>query len=631
MPYAKWDAVNNAIKGIKPKVTLAQANMIARWADKIEAEADVESPWAVAISQFKKTYVVRDGKWVKRTASEMAEITEALTKKVGTRTHARADFLVVEDPDKTTTWHLPVKVKGKANHRLMGGAWAALFDPEGFRGRPYAGPKKTEAKRKLKSLYKAEAMEFPEAEKEQRPLLKEMYDQDSGEWKEPPVFVPFGAITFEDVKQAEVADEYKAGVQKLVYSFGRLFENIMYARDPETMADLPMEDKLDKVRGLVDELATEIESLSPVAESTEAEPLSPDALALFTAAVTGEPLDLGETSEEEPVVEAETEVFTEFFAESEPVAGSFSESAMGHAIELVEVEEGRTEYDGGPLKLHMALIEPGWGNSRDNNYYPRKMLERDAKVFEGRKMYATDHRRDEKNVLTEVADITKVPVGFTETGAPIALVGIHNPAFAQDVWNRHLLGLEGGPGLKNLHCSILGNGEKREGFEQGGRKGNWIEAIKEGSADFVTQAGAGGRALALAESNGGERVTDEKKLEQEPTEADVKELGPAVPATIREKEDAFSAEDAAAIIDEATLPDSAKAQLKERAYSDADEVNAGVEGMRDLVEALTGSGQVSGLGPGAARSQRVTEEELAEKQNETLRRYGIEIPEVSNA
>ena len=36
MPYASMDEVNPAIKGIDPPVTLAQANIIAEWADKIE-------------------------------------------------------------------------------------------------------------------------------------------------------------------------------------------------------------------------------------------------------------------------------------------------------------------------------------------------------------------------------------------------------------------------------------------------------------------------------------------------------------------------------------------------------------------------------------------------------------------
>jgi len=71
------------------------------------------------------------------------------------------DFLVVEDPEKPSTWHLPVKVKGKLDRRLMGAAWAALMHPRGYRGRKYEGPQKEEAIRKLKALYKSIGEEPP--------------------------------------------------------------------------------------------------------------------------------------------------------------------------------------------------------------------------------------------------------------------------------------------------------------------------------------------------------------------------------------------------------------------------------------------------------------------------------------
>ncbi len=71
-------------------------------------------------------------------------------------------YLVVEDPQKVTTWHLPVKsAGGKPDHALMGAAWAALTSPGGHRGNKYEGPGKQEAISKLRSLYKAEKMPIP--------------------------------------------------------------------------------------------------------------------------------------------------------------------------------------------------------------------------------------------------------------------------------------------------------------------------------------------------------------------------------------------------------------------------------------------------------------------------------------
>ena len=75
MPYTSMEGANPAIRGIKPPVTLAQANIIAEWADKIETADDdgARSPWAVAIAQFKKLYQVQAGKWVKKKKADAAK------------------------------------------------------------------------------------------------------------------------------------------------------------------------------------------------------------------------------------------------------------------------------------------------------------------------------------------------------------------------------------------------------------------------------------------------------------------------------------------------------------------------------------------------------------------------------
>ena len=70
-----------------------------------------------------------------------------------------SDYLVVEDAKDPSKWHLPVKENGKPNHRLMGGAWAALHS--GYRGSKYSGPGKDSAIAKLKRLYKAEGLPLP--------------------------------------------------------------------------------------------------------------------------------------------------------------------------------------------------------------------------------------------------------------------------------------------------------------------------------------------------------------------------------------------------------------------------------------------------------------------------------------
>ena len=110
----------------------------------------------------------RDGKqgmagcvsmWDKAQEGKAADM-KAVTKKEADGEHPASHYLVVEDPEKPTTWHLRVKgTDGRPDHRLMGAAWAALHG--GYRGNRYEGPGKEEAIRKLRALYEREDMEPP--------------------------------------------------------------------------------------------------------------------------------------------------------------------------------------------------------------------------------------------------------------------------------------------------------------------------------------------------------------------------------------------------------------------------------------------------------------------------------------
>lgn len=70
-----------------------------------------------------------------------------------------SDYLIVEDREMSSKWHLQVMEDGTPNHRLMGAAWAALHG--GFRGNKYEGPNKEQAITKLKRLYASEKMNPP--------------------------------------------------------------------------------------------------------------------------------------------------------------------------------------------------------------------------------------------------------------------------------------------------------------------------------------------------------------------------------------------------------------------------------------------------------------------------------------
>ena len=204
-----------------------------------------------------------------------------------------------------------------------------------------------------------------------------------------------------------------------------------------------------------------------------------------------EPEPEAEDPEKEPEAEPETEEAET--AEVETVDVNLSETGGdGTVIGLAEGEggAGAVNADRGPLKLWIRVIKPGWGNKKDNNYYPPEVVKRDAQVFEGAKMFVTDHRAEEKNARTEVAVIERSPAFFAEDGSLVALASIWDPAFAEATRNRARAGQ-----LGTLRCSILAKGQVKPGFEQDGRKGSLVEAIRgdpKPDVDWVTRDGAGG-------------------------------------------------------------------------------------------------------------------------------------------
>jgi len=415
---------------------------------------------------------------------ELNKIAEATTKTVSGRTHDRGDFLVVGDADEPTTWALPVKVRGKPDHRLMGGAWAALH--QGYRGNKYEGPGKQAALAKLKALYKAEDMPIPV----------------SGEQSEA------------DAEAVVTPQQVKAVLKYL------------WAR-------------------VVDEEEEEAPS-KPAVPERGAE-------------------------------EAETE--TAEMAEVE-----LSESASGQIVGLAEEDIADRPGPRSPLAVNIRVMRPGWGNAKDNHYYPAETIVRDIHVFEGLKMYTTDHKADEKKEPTEVAVVEKCPSYFEEDGSAVARVIIFDPAFAEKTRNRAVADK-----LHTLECSIVGTGKVRNG-EVDGRKGKIVEAITVGQGiDWVTRGGAGGRALNLAESedqsnSGGDSDMAEEHKEKEQVEESQTEE--QVTEVVLLSETAV-----AAILDEATLPDAAKTRLKAAEYENEEAVKGAVSAEVKYLQEITGAGK----------------------------------------
>lgn len=422
---------------------------------------------------------------------------EAKTKTVDGKARSAGDFLIVEDPDSPSTWHLPVKVNGKPDHRLMGGAWAALHG--GYRGNKYEGPGKAAAIAKLKALYKSEDMP-----------------------------VPVGEFDFTEAVSATAIRQ--------VLSF--LLEQMQ--EDTEEMAEAEL-----------------------------------------------------------------------------------AESASGAALQLAEALPA-ADGNRAPLLLNVALIRPGWGNKSDNHYYPPEMLRRDAKVFEGVKMYTTDHREGEKSVRTEVSQVQEI-IGFTDDGAPIAKVAIHDPDFAEATRNRARLN-----NLASLECSILARGNVKPGRIDG-RKANVVEAITSArSVDWVTRGGAGGHALNLAETDGGNDMSDNEQQEQE--KVPVKETQETVLSEAgqetREAPKPLESDAVLSFLKASSLPEAAQKRLAEAEYEDGAEVEAAITAEVEYLKTITGSGKPFGQGGGQGPEQtRISEADMQKRFDDIDRQYGLYVAE----
>jgi hypothetical protein len=306
-----------------------------------------------------------------------------------------------------------------------------------------------------------------------------------------------------------------------------------------------------------------------------------------------------EPDEGEPEMEEEAEVETD-------ASESLTESLTG-AIQIAEADDPKSPRD--PLAIKMRLIKAGPGNPHDNHYYPGQVLRRDAYVFEGVKMYTTDHNETDRSERTEVAKIRKI-IDYEEDGSPIADVMIFDPMFAEKTRNRAKAGE-----LDSLECSILAKGIAKEA-DIDGQTYNVVESIESAQAvDFVTRAGAGGQALSIAESA-------DPPPEPEQLELPEAEPEPAKPESMLEKARVLS------VLRETNLPKPSQERLADSEYQTDAALAEAIAKEKDFIKSVTGSGQPLGGGQTAPTNQEpLTEEqrlkEDAEWWGETRKKHGL--------
>jgi len=555
MPYKSIEDIPNGLKGIKPPITLEQANEIAAQADAIP-ESEGVSPWGAAINSFKRRYVVRDGKWIKRTeeadvADEQEPVAEAATYKAAAMRLARDMETLLADRSVPAALRKEIGDVRTALRRT----WADLEAEGNGRERP------------VKREEPEDEEDEGEMEEGNNPLLERTFVTVAGH-KRVSLADCVRAYEASLAPMAEAKPELEPAIitqdapppqptpdkaREWATQLGALLAEVTsYLREQALMpgeGDAPTDapdigSETVSMTGVIGETNAPAESVTTTATKDPTETAVP--------AAVSEAIEYEDSSEQE-VTLRETAI---------------TEDASGHVIELVEAMP--TAWDGqGPLKLRTVLIEAGPGNARDRHYYPAEMLQRCASLFEGKKMYATDHKDSEKSVRTEVADILKCPAGYTERGGIIAEVGIFDPDFARKAWNRAQMGT-----LQNLAVSIVGAGKTRRGVVDG-QSYDVVTDITEGAADWVTAAGAGGRALAIAET--------------------------AQPSAPEEETTHMLEKDKVAEILKARsgVTEAMAARLGEREYKSAEAVEAAVVAELDYIAEAAGAGKPTGLAESA--------------------------------
>jgi hypothetical protein len=300
--------------------------------------------------------------------------------------------------------------------------------------------------------------------------------------------------------------------------------------------------------------------------------------------------------------------------EAEPAEVSeaaFAESSVGHVLSLAESAMPPTERIV-PLHLDVVLIQPGWGNARDNHYYNADILRRDAEIFKGVKMYESDHRAAEKSTRTWVSTVTDI-AGFTDDGAPIARVSVHSRDFAE-----RLLALNADGLLDKMECSILASGKARKG-KVNGRQGHIVESITAAeSVDWITRAGAGGRALSISESQEGAMPETETEQNEDIQESTFQEEAPdPTPGSL-------PTERVRELVEATTLPEAARTRLLAAEYAEEASLQEAIQAEVTYIKELTRSGQPFGQGRSTVtQPEPATEETRLAKFNEIMRSVGI--------
>jgi len=444
-------------------------------------------------------------------------------------------------------------------------------------------------------------------------------------------YIPSNVVTFADMQKVQQATDIAEGIKKTNWQFCQMIDNILW--NPS------IEDKPAALYSLVYEYSSLLPqdmqvSMSATSEAATIKASVKSALKSLNALLEDRTLPKTVVSQVKALKETFKKTWADLEAEAgeelpdveesqesqdaldTPLAEKVVESFQGLVTAIIN--EAAPEPSG--VNLEVALIKPGWGNTRDNHFYPADLLSNAGMMekFVGAKMYETDHRPGEKSTRTWVSTVTGIK-GVTSEGAPVATVVVHDPNFASRIINLDAQGL-----LSKMECSILADAiAERKPYEESGRKGKKIlEITNVESVDWVTRAGAGGHALRVAEGEGGTQALEETTPTPEPdveptqvTETQTQEGGTTMPLPVEKVKE---------VLGTSRLPQVSQERLAEASYEDEAALEAAITAEVEYLKVVTSSGKPFSVGETASQEpERLSEADISSNLDKIDQAFGI--------
>lgn len=181
-----------------------------------------------AIEETTEEVILEDG----QTAVIEDSVIRAVTKTEGGCAHPPSHYLVAEDSQHPTTWHMLVKnCSGSYDRGHASAAYAALTS--NHRGHAYAGPNKSGALSKLHSIYNSQGWQWPSENKaELRSVIEEVIEEMQTPIEAHPLDAAIAELKakYDEIKSsASTEDDKLRAIQEPFSALGEVIKSNMVA------------------------------------------------------------------------------------------------------------------------------------------------------------------------------------------------------------------------------------------------------------------------------------------------------------------------------------------------------------------------------------------------------------------